>query len=464
MVGEYQVTGVIGEGGMGTVYAGVQPLIGKKVAIKVLKGELSRDPEVMERFLAEARAVNRIGHPNIIDVFSFGAFPDGSQYFVMEHLQGRSLSKYLHDTGPPTYGAALDILTQVLDALEAAHERGIVHRDLKPDNIFLVDRPHGGLIVKLLDFGIAKFTDDSPMTGHTRTGVPMGTPLYMAPEQCRGRDIGPESDIYSLGIILYELFAGTPPFVAESFYEVITAHLTKEPPSLTAVTNVSPAVAGVVTRCLAKDRSARFPSVRALRDELLPVLQTLADTHSAAPAATGPAPSVASLTSVGAVAPAPKSRLGWWVGGGAAALVLVAVLGVVLLRPKTTPGPAAPPAAAASPAGVDAAPRLVTIQLMVNPADAKPEVWVDGQKHDKLAIETPPSKTRTLEIKVTAPGYQPFVAQARPVADLMLPVNLVKLGEAGKRPTVRPAAGAGASTPPAPAAPKTPRVDRMTDL
>jgi serine/threonine-protein kinase len=463
MVGEYQVTGVLGEGGMGTVYSGVQPLIGKKVAIKVLKAELSRDPEVMERFLAEARAVNRIGHPNIIDVFSFGAFPDGAQYFVMEHLQGRSLSRRLLDRGPLPYGDALALLTPVCDALEAAHQRGIVHRDLKPDNIFLVERPEG-FMVKLLDFGIAKFTDDSPMTGHTRTGVPMGTPLYMAPEQCRGRDIGPESDIYSLGVILFELFAGSPPFVAESFYEVITAHLTKEPPPLTAVSNVSPAVAAIVARCLAKEKSARYPSVRALRDELLPVLQRLADTHAGAPTAKGPPPVIGSLTSVGAAAPAPRRGRGWWLAGGAVAVLLAAVLGVALLRSRPTPGPTPPPAAAAPAASVDAAPRLVTIQLLVNPADARPEVWVDGQPHDRLVIETPPSRTRALEIKVVAPGYQPFVAQAKPVADLMLPINLVKLGELGRRPAGRTGAGGatGAPAPKAPAAP--PRVDRVTDI
>ncbi len=141
MVGEYQVTGLIGEGGMGTVYAGVQPLIGKKCAIKVLHANLSKDPELMERFLSEARAVNKIGHPNIIDVFSFGNFSDGSQYFVMEYLQGKSLSKFLENKKPCSYSDAYMILVQVLEALEAAHKHGIVHRDLKPDNIYLVDRP-----------------------------------------------------------------------------------------------------------------------------------------------------------------------------------------------------------------------------------------------------------------------------------------------------------------------------------
>jgi len=323
-VGEYEVLTRIGEGGMGTVYSAVHPIIGKKVAIKVLKAELSRDPQVMERFLAEARAVNRIGHPNIVDVFSFGAFPDGSQYFVMEHLQGRSLSSFLDEVRPLPYGEAGTILGQVLEALEAAHGHGIVHRDLKPDNIFLVDRSAGGFTVKLLDFGIAKFTDDGMMSGHTRTGVPMGTPLYMSPEQCRGRDIGPQSDIYSLGVMLHQMFAGAPPFVAESFYEVISAHMTKVPPPLRSVADVPAELEAVVTRCLAKERADRFSTVRELSDALLPVLQQLAGSAVGAPAQLRPAPSLASMASVheGPAAPPPaKSRTGLYIGLAAGLVV-----------------------------------------------------------------------------------------------------------------------------------------------
>ncbi|HEY3354076.1 MAG TPA: serine/threonine-protein kinase [Polyangia bacterium] len=470
MVGEYQVTGLIGEGGMGTVYSGIQPLIGKKVAIKVLKAELSRDPEVMERFLAEARAVNRIGHPNIVDVFSFGAFPDGAQYFVMEHLQGKSLSGYLEEVKPLPYPQAASICAQVFDALEAAHAHNIVHRDLKPDNIFLCDRPGGGFMVKLLDFGIAKFTDEGMMSGHTRTGVPMGTPLYMSPEQCRGRDIGPQSDIYSLGVILYELFSGTPPFVADSFYEVISAHLTKIPPPLRSVAEVPPELEAVVGKALAKDRAERYTTVAELRQAVLPILQGLAGSSAPTPVALGPAPSLSSIPSVAdrAAAP-PRSRTGLVVGV-VAVVVLAAggtVGGIVLTRQPPAAPPPPPPVVVQAPASQagPVAPRTVTIQLMLNPPDAKHELFIDGTKHDRLEIEAPASKTKMIEVKVIAAGYQPFVATVRPISDMVFPVNLQKIGEPPKGGARRAApAGGPAPGPAAPAKKEPPRVKRIEDI
>ena len=146
----------------------------------MLHSALSHDPSGMKRFVSEARAVNRIRHRNIVDIFAFGALPDGAQYLVMERLEGRTLTDYLKERRTTSYTDARAILAQVLDALEAAHQRNIVHRDLKPDNIFLCDQPGGGWLVKLMDFGIAKFADDTGSTHMTKTGVPMGTPLYMS--------------------------------------------------------------------------------------------------------------------------------------------------------------------------------------------------------------------------------------------------------------------------------------------
>jgi eukaryotic-like serine/threonine-protein kinase len=475
MVGEYQVTTLIGEGGMGTVYGGIQPLIGKKVAIKVLRGELSRDPDVMVRFLAEARAVNRIGHPNIVDVFSFGAFPDGTQFFVMEHLQGRSLAAHLEQVKRLGYAEACAIVGQVCDALEAAHQRDIVHRDLKPDNIFLVDRQGGGFIVKLLDFGIAKFTADKAMTGHTRTGVPIGTPLYMSPEHCRGRDVGPWSDIYSLGVILYEMFAGVPPFTHESFYEVISAHLTAPPPPLHTRCSVPADLEAVVHKCLEKERAKRYASVAELRAALMPLLEELALQQTGPIAVRG----TAARSRIEAPPPAARSRTGL-----VAALVAVAVLAIggtvaVLAWPRRAPAPTpvaappvAPPASTPAAAPVDAgAPRLVMIQLMITPPGVAAEVFVDGKKQEKTAFEVPMSTSRSFELAVRAPGFEPYVQHPIPVASAMIAVPLVKAGEparaGGRRPGPAPGkAGAGAPTPEKAAPPptKSGRIDKIDGL
>ncbi|MBI5478815.1 MAG: serine/threonine protein kinase, partial [Deltaproteobacteria bacterium] len=276
MVGEYEVREVLGRGGMGVVYGGVQPVIGKPVAIKVLHSSLSHDPSGMKRFVAEARAVNRIRHRNIVDIFAFGALPDGSQYLVMERLDGRTLTDYLKERRTTGYADALAILPQVLDALEAAHQRNIVHRDLKPDNIFLCDQPAGAVLVKLMDFGIAKFADDTGASHMTKTGVPMGTPRYMSPEHCQGRGMDHRADIYSLGVILYRMFCGSEPFTGGTIMEVMLAHMTLPPPPPRQLATLPEELEGVILQCLAKDKSERPESVAALRALLLPLLDRLA--------------------------------------------------------------------------------------------------------------------------------------------------------------------------------------------
>jgi serine/threonine-protein kinase len=293
----------------------------------------------------------------------------------------------------------------------------------------------------------------------------------MSPEQCRGRDIGPQSDIYSLGVILHQMFAGAPPFVAESFYEVISAHMTKVPPPLRSVADVPAELEAVVTRCLAKERADRFSTVRELSDALLPVLQQLAGSAVGAPAQLRPAPSLASMASVheGPAAPPPaKSRTGLYIGLAAGLVVVGGVVaGVGLTRPAPVLAPASAPAVATPPTGPvePAAPRLVTIQFMVSPPDAKWEIFVDGKKHDKLEIETPMSRTTSFEVKIVAPGYQPFIANPRPLTDLVIPVNLLKVGEAPKAGPRRPAATGGkAPAPAAPEKPAAPRVNRIQDI
>jgi len=340
-VGEYRVLRKIGEGGMGSVYSAVQPVIGKRVAIKVLAPHIASNPELVRRFVDEARAVNKIGHPNIIDIFSFGWLPDQRHYFAMEFLDGLSLADRLK-RGPFQPDEARRLLRQICQALEAAHRQGIVHRDLKPDNIWIVQPQHGDSYAKLLDFGIAKLMGDADEGHRTQTGIVMGTPAYMSPEQCRGVNVEKGTDIYALGMILYEMFAGRLPFQG-SFAELITHHLITVPELPSRHQPVPRALEQLIMRCIEKDPAQRPPSAEALAKALEAALPTADENGQTAavvpviavPAATAPAPD----TSKDTLAPPPgrtasdltiqpvrSRRPLLWVGAaGAGALVAVAI-------------------------------------------------------------------------------------------------------------------------------------------
>jgi eukaryotic-like serine/threonine-protein kinase len=260
VIGEYQVTGVLGEGGMGIVYAAVHPLIGKRVAIKVLRNELHA-PEFVDRFVQEARAVNQIGHPGIIDVFGFGQLPDGAHYFVMELLDGESLGDRM-TRGRLSPAEALPILRQMASAVDAAHRAGIVHRDLKPDNVFLVPDPDGGPPrVKILDFGIAKLGAGAAVK--TSTGVPMGTPLFMSPEQCRGRGVDSRTDVYAFGVIAHHMLTGGYPFQADSPVALLYMQIS-DPPRLPSAFGVHAAFDVVIGKALAKQPEERHATLGAM--------------------------------------------------------------------------------------------------------------------------------------------------------------------------------------------------------
>jgi serine/threonine protein kinase len=266
-IGNYLVTQKLGEGGMGSVYLAEHPSIGKKVALKVLHSEFSSNQDVAARFFQEAKAVNDIGHPNIVDIVDFGiiqAGPGREQlvYFIMEYLAGMTLSQVIRAESPLPPERALMIGLQVADALSASHKCGIVHRDLKPDNIILVQRGRERDFVKLLDFGIAKLTGGGAGSHRTRTGIVMGTPAYMSPEQCEGRDsVDLRTDIYALGIVIYEMLTGRVPFLGEGYGEILVQHLTQRPTPVSQFRMLPAHVEAVVMKALEKRADMRYPNM-----------------------------------------------------------------------------------------------------------------------------------------------------------------------------------------------------------
>ena len=305
MVGEYRITARIGKGGMGTVYSGVQPLIGKKVAIKVLDATLSTDASIVQRFIQEARAVNQIGHKNIVDIFSFGTLAPtlGARcYFVMEFLSGRNLYMRLTTPDAPVgYEESFAILGSVCDALAAAHAEHIVHRDLKPENIFLAEAKTGERTVKLLDFGIAKLLRESNGRHATKAGVPMGTPLYMSPEQCMGNNVDHRTDIYAVGVLMYEMFTGRVPFPGPSYAETVSGHISKAPPPPTDFVDIPLSLESLIVKCLEKDPDKRPLTMVEVRDELKTIAATMG-------IEIGRRPSLPPAPTDGAVTPAPVRK------------------------------------------------------------------------------------------------------------------------------------------------------------
>jgi eukaryotic-like serine/threonine-protein kinase len=434
-IGQYRVTGLIGRGGMGAVYAAEHALLGRPAAIKVLLPDLSQKQDVVMRFFNEARAATAIRHPGIIEIYDFGWTPEGAAFIVMEHLEGETLGRRASRV-PFRWPGVLAIARQIAGALAAAHAKGIVHRDLKPDNVFLVPDPEvpGGERIKLLDFGIAKLAvDSSPSSNVTKTGAVMGTPTYMAPEQCRGVTVDHRADLYALGCVIYELCCGRPPFVGEGSGDVLAAHIhLPVPPMAANDREIPPAVEQLVQHLLAKAPADRVQSA----EELIRAIDAV--TTEGATVATGPrrvvpiarAPSMTTLSGSATTSMLlPRSRRRWPIAAFSVGVAAITVVIVALVMrgddapavashpaepavPSATPAaPAQPPAGSPQPAGAPAPP----------PAAPVP---VPGASRDEPSPPAPPpaSEDRTAspapaEPPAPEPSHGDLVPRPRDPAD-----------------------------------------------
>jgi serine/threonine protein kinase len=286
-VGTYRILRKIGEGGMGDVYEGFDDRIQRHAAIKLLHPQYATNARMVERLHSEATAVNIIRHPSVVQIDDFGRLKDGTTYLVMEYLEGETLADRLQMRATPMSEAeVLPIAAQLASALDAAHQHGIVHRDIKPGNVMLIpdEAVLDGERVKLLDFGIAKLAEGLFAQQPTQAGTIMGSPSYLAPEQCRGeRDIDGKADVYALGVLLYHLFASRPPFVGSTPMDLISKHLVELPPPLAALApGLSKSIVELVHRMLRKEKEQR-PTMSAVLAVLKQMRKSQWSAHRAEP-------------------------------------------------------------------------------------------------------------------------------------------------------------------------------------
>jgi serine/threonine-protein kinase len=422
-LGQWRLERVLGEGAMGKVYLARHTRIGRTAAVKVLKAEHAKNPDLVQRFIAEATAVNAIRNEHIVEVFDFGeqARPDGSSvaYCVMELLDGRPLSEVMAQHF--TLGRTVRLGYQLSLALHAAHQIGVVHRDVKPENMFLHQKGNDPEFLKVLDFGIAKLLKpigDIPQSG-TAAGIVIGTPEYMAPEQALGSPTDRRADIYAVGLVLYELVSGVQPFRADTFGKLVVEITSKPPPPLPTVNAlgeaVHPTLERIISRCLEKEPERRFQTAQELADALEPFvtggqIRPLAPTPLPTTVAV-PVPSAprrqASLSGIDAAAIRPSKAP--FVVAAVVALGLLAGAAALFLpaRTVTTPLPPVP----------------VTTELAVHepappPKPAAPaKVWLD-------VTTTPPGAKVVRADSNAEMGVTPFRVELDPVDSLRLAFTL----------------------------------------
>jgi eukaryotic-like serine/threonine-protein kinase len=490
LVGSYRIERLLGKGGMGSVYLAEHPAIRSRVAVKFLHPRYARDAGIVERFFNEARAVNVIGHDNIVKILDLAVTDEGRRYLVMEYLQGPSLSHLLESGNAVPLQVAGPIVLQCCEALQAAHERGIVHRDLKPENVHLSIHKGRKNFVKLLDFGIAKLLDGTGRsTGQTRTGMVVGTPGYMSPDQAAGRTFAVDgrSDVFSLGVLMFQMATGRLPFPNRG-YVAETGELDWDaPPPRRFVADVPQQYERIILRCLEREQDARFASMRDLHDAVEQCMKRLGiDTGlpraDASFASSGPlacAPSFASEARSSGVRPpragqlrrssaatdpswtsparpvqrrgrasghAPAKRRRAAVVAAAVAAVAVSFLAGGYLAGGG--GRASTPADALAPV----APATVFLAIVSDPHGAIAEATWDGDRKAGITpfeVEVP--KSTKVRVEFSKAGWAPYVADF--VADDSRLVE-AKLSEA-PRPAAPPASTrAKKKVPASPGAPK----------
>ncbi|MEZ4370257.1 MAG: serine/threonine-protein kinase [Polyangiaceae bacterium] len=479
-VGEYEIEKKLGEGGFGSVYAGVHPLIGKRVAVKVLNREYSSNPQMVSRFIAEARAVNQIQHQNIIDIFAFGSLPDKRQYYVMELLDGVPFDEYIQRKGRLSPEEAIPILRQVARALDAAHANEIVHRDLKPENIYIAFDAEGKPTPKLLDFGIAKLLGDHTSGHKTNTGAPIGTPYYMSPEQCRGTGVDHRTDIYSFGVMCFEVLSGQRPFMSDQMLTLMLKHINEPPPAVSAVAGLPAELDAPIQRMMAKDPADRPQTVSRALEELAAAAQSAGMSVTVSPLSGGghamPTPRFGALDrtelDTEAMSPSVQGQLQKAAGASTQAplavdtgspkkssrVALFAVLGVLVLggagvgvfalrsnhtqvtpdhlAETATPTPSAAPAASEASAPAKSAEptkptepeKPTSVRFTVDSKPKSVEAYLDGKKlgtsDDPLEL---PYGDKEVEIEFQAPGYLAKKVHVKPDVGGVISVTLNKI-------------------------------------
>ncbi len=445
----YRIVKLIGQGGMGRVYRATHVNINKQFAIKVLRPEVTALPSTVVRFRQEARAASSIGHENIIQIEDFATLPDGSVYLAMEFLEGEPLDTRMGRTPALPLPEALDIAAQVGRGLYAAHEKGIVHRDLKPANVFLSRKPSvlalagpSGVVAKILDFGIAKVSGVDATPALTQTGAIFGTPLYMSPEQAMGQPLDHRTDIYSMGVILYEMATGQVPFKADSAVQVLSQHIAGVvvAPSVAAPARQIPAALdAVVLKALAKEPGARFATMSELVTALSAVTAPSASRSVSAPVAvaaavasstTPPSPLAQSVPPLAAATtpPAPSltsaspssSKRGLVIGAVLLIGLLVGGAALLLRQPKAPGVPDLPVRAlappAASPVGVVAPTAPPPVVVAAAPLPAKDTKEASGSTSAPKPSHGHHATTHAAAAPVKGTATPPTPAAPAPVA------------------------------------------------